>query len=104
MLGYARRLDHARFAVLGIGATVDVSCCGLRFLAFEAVPTKGRLDIQLVLDGRMARIRNARVVRTQARGDRTYEVAVEFLEADPETRAAIDGFVRERVEGQSLAG
>jgi hypothetical protein len=105
MLGYARRLDRVRFAVLGIGSTIDLSTLGLRFLAYELIPEESRLELSLVLDGRPARVADARVVRVSSRADGSHEVAVEFAEIEPIAAAAIDAYVRDRLAAsQRLAG
>lgn len=93
MLGYARRLDHACFAVLGVGSALDLSRAGLRFVAYEAIPEGSRLDLELVLDGRPARVSGCRVVRVASRTAGSYEVAVEFEALAPLARITIERFV-----------
>lgn len=93
MLGYARRLDHGCFAVLGIGSALDVSRSGVRFVAYEAILEDSQLELQLSLDGRPARVAVGRVVRVESRGNGSFEVAVEFVELDPLARATLDRFV-----------
>ena len=103
LVGYARRLDVARFAVLGIGTTLDISTGGIKVLVHETLPERSRLEIELVLDGRPARIDEARVLRVAARRDGTYEVAARFERASDEARRTIAIYVGERVDARRSA-
>lgn len=95
-MGYARRLDVTRFAILGVGTTIDISSSGIRFVAHETLFQRARLEIDLVLDGRPARITEARVLRVAQRRDGTFEVAARFEEASHSARSTIAAFVEER--------
>lgn len=102
-MGYARRLDAARFAVLGVGATLDVSTGGLKLIVHEAIPERSRLELELVLDGRPARIEEARVLRVTARRDETYEIATRFERVSHDTRATIAAYVMARSAARRAA-
>jgi hypothetical protein len=103
LAGYARRLDVNRFAVLGIGTTLDVSVDGIRLLAHEAIPERSRLEIDVVLDGRQARIEEARVLRCTSRTDGTYEVAARFERIPHASRVAIAAYVAENAARSARA-
>jgi hypothetical protein len=96
-MGYARRLDVARFAILGVGTTIDISTGGIRFTAHEMLFERARVELELVLDGRPARIEEARVLRVASRRDGTFEVAARFEEAGHASRSTIAAFVEERL-------
>ncbi len=100
LLGYARKLEHQKFAILGIGSSLDISASGARFVAHEAIPIDGRVEIELVLDGRPARVEDARVVRVAALRGGSYEVAVTFDKITPFSRETIRAFVDERLTQQ----
>src|SRR5688572_8688912 len=95
LVGYARRLDVTRFAVLGIGSTLDVSAEGIKLRVHEAIPERSRVELELVLGGRAARIDEARVLRVASRLDGSYEVALQFERASHASRAAIASYVQE---------
>jgi hypothetical protein len=96
LVGYARRLDVRRFAVLGVGSTIDVSVDGIKLLVHESIPEHSRLELELVLDGHDARIEEARVLRVTARPDGAYEVAARFEKTTHGSRAAIATYVQAR--------
>jgi hypothetical protein len=96
LVGYARRLDVNRFAILGVGSTLDVSSGGIRFVAHEAIPERSRLELEIVLDGRPASIEEARVLRVTPRRDGSYEIAARIELASHASRAVIAGYVGER--------
>jgi hypothetical protein len=100
LLGYARKLDHQRFAILGIGSSLDVSASGVRFVAHEAIPIDSRVELELVLDGRAAHVDDARVVRVAALRGGSYEVAVTFEKITPLAREVIRAHVDERIASQ----
>jgi len=103
-VGYARRLDVERFAVLGIGSSIDVSMGGARLLVHETVPLRSRLELNLVLDGREACIDTARVVRAEAVHEGAHEIAVQFEQLSRRAAAAIAAFVDARLlEKRSVA-
>ena len=104
MVGYARRLDVTRFAVLGVGSTLDVSVDGIKLVVHEPIPERSRLELELVLDGRDARIAEARVLRVSSRPDGAYEVAARFEKADHGSRSAIASYVNDRTaQGRKAA-
>jgi hypothetical protein len=104
MLGYARRIDSQRFSFLGIGSTVDISAGGLRFVAYELIPERAELEIELVLDGRPARIDGACVLRSLSQVDGTCEIAVSFEVLSLGARRTILAFIADRNAGQRVAG
>lgn len=95
-MGYARRLDVTRFAYLGVGATLDLSRDGIRFVAHEGIPERSRLELELVLDGRPARVDEARVLRVSALRDGTYEIAAHFERVAHGSQRTISSYVEER--------
>lgn len=97
LVGYARRLDVTRFAVLGVGSTLDISTGGIRLLVHEAIPEHSRLELELVLDGAAVSIREARVLRITPREDGAYELAARFEQATHPARATIASYVDQRL-------
>jgi hypothetical protein len=97
LVGYARRLDVRRFALLGVGTTIDVSEAGIRLIVHEAVLDRSRLELQLVLGGRPARIDEARVVRVKALPGGLYEVGARFEQVSRKTRATIAEYVEDNL-------
>jgi len=97
LVGYARRLDVKRFALLGVGTTIDVSETGIRLIVHEAVLDRSRLELQLVLGGRPARIEEARVVRVKALQNGLYEIGARFDQASRKARATIAEYVEDHL-------